>query len=126
MPSRLYFGKPTKEQPLLGKRVGVKDVFDICGVPTTVSCRAYASFYGNSTATAPSITDLITKGVVLVGKAKTTQFASGDNPQDWVDYQCPFNPRGDGYQNPSCSSAGSAAAIARYDWLDFSLGTDCE
>ena len=36
----------------------------------------------------------------------------------------PFNPRGDGYQLPSSSSSGSAAAAAGYDWLDFTIGTD--
>ena len=40
------------------------------------------------------------------------------------DYIAPFNPRGDGYQKPSSSSTGSAVACARYDWLDFTIGTD--
>jgi Asp-tRNA(Asn)/Glu-tRNA(Gln) amidotransferase A subunit family amidase len=43
---------------------------------------------------------------------------------DWIDWQCSFNPRADGYQSPSMSSAGSAAAVAGYDWVDFSVGTD--
>lgn len=41
-----------------------------------------------------------------------------------VDYLAPFNPRGDGYQQPSSSSTGSAVACAAYTWLDFSVGTD--
>ena len=40
------------------------------------------------------------------------------------DYIAPFNPRGDGFQKPSSSSTGSAAACAGYDWLDFTIGTD--
>ena len=36
----------------------------------------------------------------------------------------PFNPRGDSYQYPSCSSTGSAVASAAYPWLDFTIGTD--
>ena len=40
------------------------------------------------------------------------------------DYLAPFNPRGDSYQSPSSSSAGSAAASAAYPWLDFTIGTD--
>ena len=41
-----------------------------------------------------------------------------------MDYVAPFNPRGDSYQSPSSSSAGSAAASAAYPWLDFTIGTD--
>ena len=41
-----------------------------------------------------------------------------------TDYLAPFNPRGDSYQSPSSSSAGSAAASAAYPWLDFTIGTD--
>lgn len=41
-----------------------------------------------------------------------------------VDYLAPFNPRGDGYQQPSSSSTGSAVACAAYPWLDFTVGTD--
>lgn len=40
------------------------------------------------------------------------------------DYPAPFNPRGDFYQNPSSSSAGSAVSSAAYSWLDFAIGTD--
>jgi Asp-tRNA(Asn)/Glu-tRNA(Gln) amidotransferase A subunit family amidase len=47
-------------------------------------------------------------------------------PRDWVDYQPPFNPRGDGYLDPGCSSAGSGAALAGYDWLDVTIGSDSE
>jgi Asp-tRNA(Asn)/Glu-tRNA(Gln) amidotransferase A subunit family amidase len=36
----------------------------------------------------------------------------------------PFNPRGDGFQQPSSSSSGSAAGCAAYSWLDFTIGTD--
>lgn len=62
----------------------------------------------------------------MIGKTKTTQFASGEGSMDWVDYQCSFNPRGDGYQDTSMSCVGSAAGLASYDWIDSSLGTDSE
>ena len=39
-----------------------------------------------------------------------------------VDYQAPWNPRADQYQSPTGSSSGSAAAIASYEWLDFTIG----
>lgn len=43
---------------------------------------------------------------------------------DWVDYHSPFNARGDGYSDPSSSSAGSGSSIGAYDWLDLALGSD--
>ena len=62
---------------------------------------------------------------MIVGKTKTTQFADSEWPTgDWVDYHAPFNPVADGYQGTSGSSAGSAAAVAAYPWLDFAIGTD--
>ena len=59
-----------------------------------------------------------------MGKTKTTQFAEGQTPLQWCDYTAPFNPRGDTYQSPSSSSAGSAVASAAYTWLDFTIATD--
>lgn len=49
-----------------------------------------------------------------------------EHPMQSVDYQAPFNPRGDGYLIPGGSSSGSAAAAASYDWLDISICTDSE
>ena len=49
---------------------------------------------------------------------------SREDPTEAVDFQAPYNPRGDGYQSPVGSSSGSAAAIAAYDWLDFTIGSD--
>ncbi|KAF5255207.1 hypothetical protein FANTH_133 [Fusarium anthophilum] len=54
-----------------------------------------------------------------------TSFASPEEPTDqWVDFHCPANPRGDGYQSPSSSSTGAATSLAGYDWLDFSIAGD--
>lgn len=56
---------------------------------------------------------------------KTSQFANGESATaDWVDYHSPFNPRGDGYQDPSSSSSGPGAGAASYAWLDLTLGSD--
>jgi Asp-tRNA(Asn)/Glu-tRNA(Gln) amidotransferase A subunit family amidase len=71
-----------------------------------------------------AIRKFISYGAIIIGKTKTTQFASGEGSMDWVDYQCSFNPRGDRYQDTSMSSVGSAAGLASYDWIDSSLGTD--
>ena len=70
---------------------------------------------------------MIDLGIIVVRKPKTTESADSEWPTcDWVhiDYRGPFNPCGNGYLNPSGSSAKSAVAIASYDWLDFLLGSD--
>ncbi|KAH7072493.1 amidase signature domain-containing protein [Paraphoma chrysanthemicola] len=64
-------------------------------------------------------------GAVIIGKTKTTQFALGERPTaDYVDQLAPFNPRGDGYQHPQGSSAGTGAGLASYDWMDIATGSD--
>lgn len=124
VPSRLYY-KVTKEQPLAGLRFGVKDIFHVKGVGTSGGNRAYFYHYGTQNNTAPAVQRLIDLGAVLVGKMGTVQFANGDKPTaDWVDLHAPFNPRGDGYQDPSGSSTGPGAGISSYEWLDLSIGSD--
>jgi hypothetical protein len=124
VPSRLYFPPPSESRPLSGKRLAIKDIYDIRGLKTSMCCKSYEACYGERSQTAKSIELLLALGAVIVAKAKTVQLASGLGPRDWIDYQCPFNPRGDGYLDPDCSSAGSAASVAAYDWLDFSIGSD--
>lgn len=124
VPSRLYYTK-TDSQPLAGVRVGVKDIFDIAGVKSSLGNRAYYDFYPPRNSTATAVQRLIDAGAVIVGKMKTSQFANGETATgDWVDYHSPFNARGDGYQDPSSSSAGPGAGIGSYDWLDLGLGSD--
>ncbi|POS74304.1 hypothetical protein DHEL01_v207297 [Diaporthe helianthi] len=124
VPSRLYY-TPTKEQPLAGLRFGVKDIFHVKGLGTSGGNRAYFYHYGTQNKTAPAVQRLIDLGAVLVGKMGTVQFANGDKPTaDWVDLHAPFNPRGDGYQDPSGSSTGPGAGIGAYEWLDLSMGSD--
>ncbi|KAI0827924.1 amidase signature enzyme [Trametes gibbosa] len=124
VPSRLYF-TPTKEKPLAGFRVAVKDIFDIKGLRTGCGNRAFWQLYPPKARTAPAIQRLLDGGMVLVGKAKTSQFANGETAtDDWVDLHAPYNPRGDGYQDGSSSSTGPGTATAAYPWLDFAVGSD--
>jgi hypothetical protein len=58
------------------------------------------------------------------GKTKTSQFAHGADPWQFLDIHYPWNPRGDGYLTAASSSSGSAAAIAGYSWLDITVGSD--
>ena len=109
VPSRLYYTK-TPEKPLAGVRMGVKDIFDVRGLKTSNGNRAWYGLYPAANRTAIAVQNLIDAGAVVVGKMKTSQFANGETATaDWVDYHAPFNPRGDGYQDPSSSSAGPAA-----------------
>lgn len=124
IPSRLYFTK-TFSQPLAGVRLAVKDIFDIEGIRTSAGSRAWYHFYPPANTTSPVVNALIDAGAVIVGKVKTSQFANGQlATADWIDYHSPFNPRGDGYQQPFSSSTGAGVGIASYDWLDLALGTD--
>lgn len=110
--------------PLAGLTVAIKDVIDMAGVPTIASSKAYQSLYGDAHSTATVINQLTSLGAIIIGKTKTAQLASGEMAADWVDFECPINPRGDGSFEAYCSSTGSAAAVAAYDWLDAAIGTD--
>ncbi|KAM5343377.1 hypothetical protein ACJ41O_011914 [Fusarium nematophilum] len=124
VPSRLYYEK-TPEKPLAGILLGVKDIYDLTGIKTGNGNRAWCNLYPLANATATAVQRLIDAGAVVVGKQKTGQFANGEYATvDWVDYHSPFNPRGDGYQDPNFSSAGGGAAVASYPWLDLALGSD--
>jgi hypothetical protein len=113
VPSRLYFRKTT-DKPLAGVRLGVKDVFDIQGLKTSNGNRAWYHLYPAANRAAPAVQNLLDAGAAIVGKMKTSQFANGESATaDWVDYHAPFNPRGDGYQDPSSSSAGPAAGVGK-------------
>ncbi|KAL4922387.1 amidase signature domain-containing protein [Aspergillus aurantiobrunneus] len=124
VPSRLYY-TPSPEKPLAGLRLGVKDIFHVKGLRTSGGNRAFHDLYAPRNETGSALQRLLDTGAVLVGKMGTVQFANGDNPTaDWVDFHCPFNPRGDGYQAPGGSSSGPAAGVASYDWLDIAVGSD--
>jgi Amidase len=124
VPSRLYF-TPTPSKPFAGSRLAVKDIYDVAGLKTGCSNRAYYQTYPVKNATGPAIQRLLDLGMVIVGKVKTSQFAKAEvATDDWVDLHAPYNPRGDGYQDASSSSTGSGSAMASYDWLDFAVGSD--
>ncbi|KAF6821087.1 glutamyl-tRNA amidotransferase [Colletotrichum sojae] len=124
VPSRLYF-TPSAEKPLAGVRVGVKDIYSLAGVKGSNGNRAWYSLYPPAKTTAPSMQNLIDAGAIIVGFQKPSQFANGEGATaDWVDYHAPFNPRGDGYNDPSSSSSGAGASVASYEWLDVAVGSD--
>lgn len=123
VPSRCYY-KPSKSRPLDGLRVAVKDSIHIEGHKTTLNNLAWRDLYPPASTNAHCVQLLINAGAVIVGKVKLQAMIVREEPVEAVEYTDPFNPRGDGYQVPSGSSSGSAAAIGSYDWLDLSLGSD--
>jgi Asp-tRNA(Asn)/Glu-tRNA(Gln) amidotransferase A subunit family amidase len=124
VPSRLYF-KQTASKPLAGVRMAIKDIFDIKGLRTGCGNRAYYAHYNAALENSFPVQRFLEKGAILVGKTKASQFANGEtSTADWVDQLCPFNARGDGYQDPSSSSSGSGASQGAYDWIDVTVGSD--
>ncbi|KAK8059413.1 amidase signature enzyme [Apiospora saccharicola] len=126
VPSRLY-SKKSDSTPLAGLRFSVKDNYKIAGMATTQSNKAWCELYQGhpENVTAAYVKKLISLGAVLVGKTVMCSFASSEEATDqWIDFQAPFNPRGDGYQSPSGSTTGGGTSLAAYDWLDCSIGTD--
>lgn len=126
VPSRLYT-YPTTGRPLAGSRMGIKIIFRLAGTQLIMMSRPWIEIYGPDEESADYIKKLIDLGAVIVGKTKMTSFASPEEPTDqWIDFHCPVNPRGDGYQSPSSSSTGAGTSLAGYEWLDFSIAGDCE
>jgi Asp-tRNA(Asn)/Glu-tRNA(Gln) amidotransferase A subunit family amidase len=123
VPSRLYTPR-SPERPLAGKRVTLKDNIHLSGIQTTMMNKAYTTLYPPEKDNAAFVQTLLRQGAVILGKTKMNSFASGENPDQWVDFHCPFNPRMDLYQSPSGSTTGGGASTAGYDWLDLAIGTD--
>lgn len=94
VPSRLYSPPQTPQLPLSGLRFASKDVFDVAGLKTSAGSRAFFELSDPQPKSAFIVQKLTALGAVLVGKAKNTQFANGEDPQEWIDYRCPWNPRG--------------------------------
>jgi Asp-tRNA(Asn)/Glu-tRNA(Gln) amidotransferase A subunit family amidase len=123
--SKLYYPELGEANPLAGKRLAVKDIYDLKRVRTTAGNRAYREMIDPAERNAPALRKLIELGAVAVSKTKTTQFALGERPSaGYTDQLAPFNPRGDGYQHPQGSSSSTGAGVAAYPWLDFETGSD--
>ena len=94
------------------------------GLPSSLCNRAFADTCLPAFETAKTIQRLVEAGAYIVGMTKLSSMLSKEDPNEAIDYQAPFNPRGDGYQSSAGSCGGSAAAIASYGWLDFAIGSD--
>jgi aspartyl-tRNA(Asn)/glutamyl-tRNA(Gln) amidotransferase subunit A len=87
---------------LHGVPVGVKDIFDVAGMPTTGGARSFA--HTRPSADAAAVGRIRAAGAIVLGKTVTTEFAY----RDPAPTRNPWNRR----HTPGGSSAGSAAAVA--------------
>jgi len=87
---------------LHGVPVGIKDIFDVAGMPTTGGARPWR--HRRATKDATAVARLREAGAVIVGKTATTEFAYRDPAPT-------RNPWNLGH-TPGGSSAGSGAAVA--------------
>jgi Asp-tRNA(Asn)/Glu-tRNA(Gln) amidotransferase A subunit family amidase len=92
--------------------LGVKDLFDVAGLPTTLGTVALPA--RKATRTAPAVIALQQRGAVVVGKTVTSEFAYFGASMT----RNPWNPA----HSPGGSSTGSAAAVAA-DEVPLAIGS---
>ena len=88
--------------PLHGVPLGIKDIFDVAGMPTTAGARAFA--HTRPGRDSGAVARLRAAGAILLGKTHTTQFAYRDPGPTCNPWNHAHTPGG--------SSSGSAAAVA--------------
>ena len=106
---------------LVGRRVAVKDLFDVAGHEVGAGVPAFLAESPRATASAPAVAALLAAGADVQGIARTDEFAysiAGRNPH----YGTPLNPAVVG-GIPGGSSNGPASAVA-LGQADIGLGTD--
>lgn len=107
--------------PLQSLSFGLKDMFDLAGVPTGAGNPDWRRTHPLPSRTAPAAAQLLDAGAALVGKTITDELAwdlDGRNAH----YGTPTNVAAPG-RMPGGSSSGSAAAVAA-GLCTFALGTD--
>ena len=88
--------------PLHGIPIGVKDIINVKGIPTSCGFEGWA--WDSRSVDAVIVARLRQAGAVILGKTVTTPFA-------WIDSPVTRNPWNPG-RTPGGSSSGSAAAVA--------------
>jgi aspartyl-tRNA(Asn)/glutamyl-tRNA(Gln) amidotransferase subunit A len=105
--------------PLHGVPVGVKDIFDVAGLPTT--CHSAVMPGTPAAADAVSVARLRAAGAIVMGKLSTHEFAIGGPSFDlpWPPARNPWNRD----HHPGGSSSGSGAGVAA-GLFPVALGSD--
>jgi aspartyl-tRNA(Asn)/glutamyl-tRNA(Gln) amidotransferase subunit A len=105
--------------PLHGVPVGIKDIIDVAGLPTT--CHSKILTDNTATADAVCVARLRGAGAIVLGKLSTHEFAIGGPSFDlpWPPARNPWNPE----HHPGGSSSGSGAGVAA-GLFPLALGSD--
>ncbi len=105
--------------PLHGVPVGIKDIIDVAGLPTT--CHSKVLETNMATDTAVCVSKLRGAGAIVMGKLSTHEFAIGGPSFDlpWPPARNPWNPD----HHPGGSSSGSGSGVAA-GLFPMALGTD--
>ena len=105
--------------PLHGVPVGIKDIIDVAGLPTT--CHSKVLQDNMATADAVCVEKLRGAGAIVLGKLSTHEFAIGGPSFDlpWPPARNPWNPD----HHPGGSSSGSGSGVAA-GLFPMALGTD--
>src|SRR3954447_14558175 len=105
--------------PLHGVPVGIKDIIDVAGLPTT--CHSKILIDNIAAADAVCVSRLRGAGAIVLGKLSTHEFAIGGPSFDlpWPPARNPWNPD----HHPGGSSSGSGSGIAA-GLFALALGSD--
>src|SRR4051794_6499898 len=105
--------------PLHGVPVGIKDIIDVAGLPTT--CHSKILIDNVASADAVCVARLRGAGAIVLGKLSTHEFAIGGPSFDlpWPPARNPWNPD----HHPGGSSSGSGAGVAA-GLFPIALGSD--
>jgi aspartyl-tRNA(Asn)/glutamyl-tRNA(Gln) amidotransferase subunit A len=106
--------------PLHGVPVGIKDIIDVAGLPTTCHSKILANAAA-AAADAECVTRLRSAGAIILGKLSTHEFAIGGPSLDlpWPPARNPWNRD----HHPGGSSSGSGSGLAA-GFFPMALGTD--
>ena len=105
-----YNMRPVGAGPLAGWTFGVKDLFDVAGLPTGAGSPEWLRTHPRPSRTAPAVQRLLDAGATLLGKTQTDELAWSLNGQN-AHYGTPINAAAP-ERIPGGSSSGSAAAVA--------------
>jgi aspartyl-tRNA(Asn)/glutamyl-tRNA(Gln) amidotransferase subunit A len=105
--------------PLHGVPVGIKDIIDVAGLPTT--CHSRILLDNIATSDAVVVSRLRQAGAIMIGKLSTHEFAIGGPSHDlpFPAARNPWNPD----HHPGGSSSGSGSGVAA-GLFPLALGTD--
>ena len=107
--------------PLSGLSYGLKDIYDIAGIPTAFGSPAWLNSHAIPTSTAAFVETLSNAGANLLGKTHTDELTYSILGMN-AHYGTPINSYSP-LRVPGGSSSGSAAAVAA-GLVDFAIGSD--